>query len=377
MSKVVRVLLVEADEHDYAILQTMLAQVQNRVYKLTWVNSPTDAISLMTTELFDVALIDYDLTGTELIRQVPQEDSFFPRILLTSVEDEEADEHALSSGAADYLIKSKLSVKRLERSIRYAIAHHLVLRAHRETEKRKELTFATMAHDLKTPIRAEYRVLTQMLEGYYGGLTDAQHIIVNELVKSNRFKHHIVDNLMTSFSVTSEQDYTMTPNAVNPIIERLISYELQPLIAEKQHEIVLNLAEEMPVFLFDAFEIERVLRNIIQNAIFYTPPKGRIEIATRQLPDNHKVCIEVTDNGPGIPEERRATVFEPFHSSSKRFKHIGTGLGLYLSKQIVQNHDGQIFCLPADPSGACFRILLPCCQAHLTTEESPIPVAAQ
>jgi len=99
--------------------------------------------------------------------------------------------------------------------------------------------------------------------------------------------------------------------------------------------------------------LRRVLINLVQNAIDATPENGRVVIGTRRL--THKIKLWVRDGGPGISEEVRAQLFQPFFSTKER----GTGLGLYLIMEIVLAHDGEVAIRSVHPKGAQATVLLP------------------
>jgi len=101
--------------------------------------------------------------------------------------------------------------------------------------------------------------------------------------------------------------------------------------------------------------MERVFLNLFLNAIQAVSEKGRIVIRTAFLPAEHEVEIQVSDDGPGIPEEHRQRVFEPFFTT----KEGGTGLGLCICQFIVQQHRGRITLDESHPKGATFLVKLP------------------
>jgi signal transduction histidine kinase len=108
------------------------------------------------------------------------------------------------------------------------------------------------------------------------------------------------------------------------------------------------------VALLDAGKFARVLTNLVSNAADVMPEGGTVTIRTSRSDD--RVAIEVSDTGPGIPEEIRQRLFEPFFTHGK--KH-GTGLGLSIVKKIIEDHRGTIEVLTTPGQGSTFRLLLP------------------
>jgi signal transduction histidine kinase len=229
----------------------------------------------------------------------------------------------------------------------------------KESEQSKELFYATLAHDLTTPIRAEHRVLEMLYSGQLGELNAQQKQMMGEMIKSNRFKYHVIDNLLTTYKYkTGLVELQKSPTNLNEIIQHLLSHELAALVDEKQHEINLDLYSNLTPFLSDPFEIERVLRNLMQNAIHYTPRNGHIDVITAYH-DDTTVRVTIKDDGPGIEPERQKQLFSPFRTDAKKFKQIGSSLGLYLCRQIIESHGGELTLDSHEGAGCVVTFMIP------------------
>src|SRR5262249_58635786 len=108
------------------------------------------------------------------------------------------------------------------------------------------------------------------------------------------------------------------------------------------------------VVVADRYRLETALDSLVENAVRYTEEGGRIELAA--YPDEESVVIEVRDDGPGIPDEELAYIFESFRSGSSRG---GTGIGLAIVKTIVEAHGGAVSAQNLPGGGASFRLRLP------------------
>jgi signal transduction histidine kinase len=138
----VRVLVLDDNEDDFAFVKILLGKSQRCSYHLEWVPTEAAALAALRKGGFDVGLFDYRLgatTGLEILRTLRQQQCEIPIILLTGSENPEIDQAALDSGAADYLCKSALDTTRLERAIRYSISHGQMLSALRESQARLQL----------------------------------------------------------------------------------------------------------------------------------------------------------------------------------------------------------------------------------------------
>jgi diguanylate cyclase (GGDEF)-like protein/PAS domain S-box-containing protein len=125
-NKLVKVLLVDDDEEDYVLTRYLFDDFKDNRYKLEWVNSYTEGLSAMQSNLYDIYLVDFRLgseSGLGLIRSAIKSGCFAPMILLTGQNDKEIDLEAMQAGAADYLVKGEIEAPLLERSIRYSLQH--------------------------------------------------------------------------------------------------------------------------------------------------------------------------------------------------------------------------------------------------------------
>jgi len=119
-----------------------------------------------------------------------------------------------------------------------------------------------------------------------------------------------------------------------------------------------DIPEELPLLHVDGDRMRQVLLNILRNASEAVDEKGEIKVTVSLLGDgSDKVMrVEISDNGPGIPEKERENIFEPFYT----MKSSGFGLGLANAKKIVEQHNGSIRVIDKEGAGACFEILIPC-----------------
>lgn len=141
-TKVIRVLVLDDNEDDFAFVKILLGKSLIYRYQLEWAPSEAEALAAVKRGGFDVGLFDYKLAGTtglEILRTLHNQQCEIPIILLTGSENPEIDQAALAAGAADYLCKSALDTTRLERAIRYSISHAQMLSALRESQAQLQL----------------------------------------------------------------------------------------------------------------------------------------------------------------------------------------------------------------------------------------------
>ena len=159
----------------------------------------------------------------------------------------------------------------------------------------------------------------------------------------------------------------MRPHDINQALSRtLFLLESQTLF--QNIDIVKDLDESLPLVQSDIQQINHLFMNIILNAAQAMEGKGRLTVKTRLMPDLKRICIEISDTGPGIPEDILPNIFEQFFTTKEEGK--GTGLGLSLAYSIVKNHGGNIMAKSKPGQGATFIIKLPVTAMGNKGEES-------
>jgi signal transduction histidine kinase len=125
-------------------------------------------------------------------------------------------------------------------------------------------------------------------------------------------------------------------------------------LREKRIDIVRDFDDDIPVIEASGPELNQVWTNLIDNAVDALPPGGRLELATRAI--GNRLCVEIADNGPGIPQEVQTRVFDAFFTTKPVGQ--GTGLGLDIARRLVMRHHGEIR-LQSQPGSTRFQVMLP------------------
>ena len=135
----------------------------------------------------------------------------------------------------------------------------------------------------------------------------------------------------------------------------------EPHARSRHIDIELTIPEDFPVILGDRIKLKRVLVNFVSNAVKYNADYGEVKVLLKSLED--RVAVEVSDTGPGIPEENIAHLFERFYRVPDEVGFTeGTGLGLTIAHRIVEEHGGKIEVESELGEGSCFRCVLPIAQ---------------
>jgi protein-histidine pros-kinase len=200
---------------------------------------------------------------------------------------------------------------------------------------------SAMTHDLKTPLLAAETSLNYLLNGYFGDLNKNQKEIISLMHQSNANALRLVKNLLSVFKYESKfYKLLLELCDISELVNKSIN-SVKPMLENKKIKLANNCGNFK--FICDSFEIQRVLENLLTNSIKYTPEGGNI-ILTGIKDENGTVKITIEDNGNGIPKEDLPNIFERFWQSRKLNSDSGsTGLGLYLSRHIIDAHGGKIW----------------------------------
>lgn len=227
----------------------------------------------------------------------------------------------------------------------------------KETEKLRDDFIATLTHDMRTPLLAAIQTLKFFLEGAIGELDDKQKVLLSTMLQSNEDLLGLVNALLEVYRFESGKlTLCKTAFSVKDLVEQCYS-ELKPLAEKKNIDfsVIFELEDNLHI-LADRAEIKRVITNLCGNALNYTNKNGIVKVlAKAQCGD---FIFSVTDNGNGIPQSDIPNLFKRFSQGTARKRSTGTGLGLYLSRQIIEAHNGKIWVDSKVDKGSEFTFLL-------------------
>lgn len=233
-----------------------------------------------------------------------------------------------------------------------------------EVERIKARFMAGVTHELKTPLSV-IQLHSKNLLKYYDRLPDQKRC---ELITSIQTQVDLLERLIEDILQLARLDSNVTQIHAEPIDLRNLTGNvinaLHPLAEDRQ--IALNWqdqGEEATVFA-DPDQLDRVVRNLVENAIKYTPSGGSVtvQLVTDQVDGQPLAGVRVTDTGMGIPVEHQAKIFDRFYRVDPSHTIPGTGLGLSIVREIVNAHNGNIYLESAVGKGSTFVVTLPCAE---------------
>jgi signal transduction histidine kinase len=177
----------------------------------------------------------------------------------------------------------------------------------------------------------------------------------------DRVKKFMLD--MLDFS--RERHLELGPCQFNAVIQSAIE-SLRSQLKQKKTKLHIRVDQQIPTIELDGERIHEMAANLILNAIDIVDDQtGVVSVETKYLKEQNEVELSVTDNGPGISEEAKEKIFQPFESSKNK---LGTGLGLAIAKQIIEQHNAKIQIESEQGKGSTFKVILP---AKVIDEEQP------
>jgi signal transduction histidine kinase len=226
--------------------------------------------------------------------------------------------------------------------------------AQKEEEKKNMLSM--VAHDMKNPTLVAKGFSARLLNGKAGPLTESQRnyvgIINNELTRLERLILEFLD-----FARLEAKEFKLDPAPLDVVVNLKKHIEAVWVEANrKQIKLSLDSPAESILFVFaDSVQLDRLIRNLLGNAINYTEAGGAITVKVQA--EKKYVLVQVTDTGRGIPAEHIQHIFDPFYRLKN--DHGGIGLGLPIVKAIVKAHRGKIWVESELGKGSTFSFTLP------------------
>ena len=227
----------------------------------------------------------------------------------------------------------------------------------KQLERTREEFVANVSHELRTPLSLIKGYVETLLDGARNNPEVAERFLKIIERNTNRLDLLIQDLLTISALESGRMRLTLQPADLRAIAEKVLG-DLHGKADDKK----VVLANELPLLPVraDASRIEQVFANLVDNAIKYGRPTGRVTVGGRKL-DEGRLEIFVQDDGPGIPPEALDRVFERFYRVDKARSRDqgGTGLGLSIVKHIIQAHGGEVWAKSELGKGATFFFTLP------------------
>ncbi|BAY12671.1 hybrid sensor histidine kinase/response regulator [Calothrix sp. NIES-2098] len=369
-----KILVVDDSPDNVFLIKTIL---EEEGYTVSTAENGASALAQLEASPCDLVLLDLMMPGmdgyevTRRIRGNAAMQQYIP-ILLITAHDAPNVAKGLDLGADDF-IRKPVTVDELLARVRSLLRLKHSIDERDEIARQREDFVSRLTHDLRTPLVAADRVLMLFQQGALGALSPQMQEVITIMARSNTNLLSMVNTLLEVYRFEAgRKTLAFQPVNLPQLLEEVVG-ELTPLVEAKSLSMNLVIAENTTIseIMGDRLELHRLFTNLIGNAIKFTD-SGSVNVrlssafASGKSDESHTsenstasdyIIIEVEDTGPGIPPEEQATLFERFRQGSH--KSSGSGLGLYLSRRIVEAHEGTIQVKSEFGKGSVFIVMLP------------------
>lgn len=336
--KGLKVMIVDDNPLNTMLLEETLSALE---LNLVTCQKPLEAAKIVQEEEFDLFLLDImmpELSGFDLAEIIRKsvKNANTPLMFVSALSDSENKIKSFDYGSYAY-IEKPFDIKVVRAQICTLLKTY---NERKELEKQKEKYWAMVTHDMKGPVYAEVSALEFVLNQYGKSLDDVQKEILQDILSSTKYLKNLVNNVLMKYkddngNLVIQKDY----HSLKSLIKECQN-EVRYIAAEKNQIITVDFNAQTDECLFDLAEIKRVINNLLTNSLKYGTKDSEINIV---INENDKFIIfSITNNGIGIKLKDPNEVFEKFTSYSEEHRSINTGLGLYIAKQIIVAHGGDI-----------------------------------
>lgn len=260
------------------------------------------------------------------------------------------------AGDAVYISSSTAPIHTHEGQVEGAVVVFRDVSSDRELDRLKSDFVSMISHELRSPL-ANLGAAIELLSNVSEGQEVVQKTLAIARANERRLARLIEDILNVSRIEAGQMRVSREPVTLAPLLKRVVRLAQ---LETNEHTLVLKLPKRLPFVLADHGKVEIVASNLVTNAINYSPHGGRIMVKV-EGPLDGELVVSVVDEGVGIPEEHLDKVFSRFYrvDTSDGRRVYGHGLGLYISKRLVELQGGRIWVQSRQGLGSCFSFTLP------------------
>ena len=358
------VLIVDDLPNNVRLLSIMLTEKGYQVRKA--INGQM-ALNTVRSLIPDLILLDInmpDLNGYQVCEQLKADEKTreIPVIFISALDDVLDKVKAFQVGGVDYIskpfqgeevmarIENQLTISRQKKQLQNEIQER------QKTEETLEIYLHAVSHDLRNPVIGMSMILNNLIKNSQGETKEVSRKILQQMANSCDRQLTLIDSLVE----TRQNDLWGVSLELKPLslyeIGQQISQEWELRLKENQATLINNFSPDLPLVNADAHHLWRVFENLLANALKHNP-QGIIITLSATAEVNYLRC-SIADNGVGISETQRKQLFDRYQRGNNN-NQISLGLGLYLCRQIIHAHGGEIGIMNNDEKGSQFWFTLP------------------
>ena len=372
MAKPLQVLIVEDSENDALLLVRELkrsgyAPTYDRVYTAASLNAALEK------QPWDIIISDFvmpQFSGLEALKMIRGKGFDVPIIIMSGKISDETAVMAMKAGASDYIMKDNLTRlgPAIEREL-YETAMRIEsekastalreredeLRSLKKVNQLKDEFIGLVSHELRTPLTVILGALSTVItEEEKLSRRELKQLVGDAYSEAENLSDILANLLELARAQANRLQINEEPVNISEIINTVLAKMKQQTMS---HHLSINCDDSITVNA-DRVRLQRILHNLLDNAIKYSAPGTEISVFARQ--DHNEVLIGIKDMGIGIPSEQQGKLFEPFQRlEPQNNKATGTGLGLVVCRRLVEAHRGRMWMESQPGEGSTFYFTLP------------------
>lgn len=333
-------------DDDKLVTKTLCLLLNSQTdYELFPFNSPIEALDFVRENEIDLIISDFlmpEMDGIQFLSEVKKIKPSITNILLTGYADKENAIKAINEVGLYKYIEKPWDNDELLINIKNGLERSKLVetvKMQKEIERLRNDFIATLTHDLRTPLLAAIQTLEFFLDGTMGEISEKQNKFLSTMLHSNQDMLGLVNALLEVYRYEAGNYILNKDNFDFSDLVRRCSQEVISLLEKKNISMKLEVPDGIMLY-GDKQEIRRVVANFMGNSIIHTSADGEVLIKVEK--ENEKIVFSVIDNGGGIAPDDAKKLFNRFSQGTSKKRSTGTGLGLYLSRQIIEAHNGEI-----------------------------------
>ncbi|MCX7794341.1 MAG: diguanylate cyclase [Thermodesulfovibrionales bacterium] len=237
----------------------------------------------------------------------------------------------------------------------------------RRANQAKARFISNMSHELRTPLTSILGYSELILDRTYGDINETQEKYVRHIMQAGKHLLHLVNNILDLAKIEAGKVNLVSETISIPEVINEVVFVMKPQAEKKSIELSVDVSSEVKDFVADRVKLKQILYNLLSNAVKFTPEGGRVGVKAEYISKRFAwvssakrfLKITVWDTGIGIPEDQKERVFEEFEQLDPSRATEGTGLGLPMTKRLVELHGGYIELESMPGKGTCFYVYLP------------------
>ncbi len=379
-------------EDDLGSRLTLSGILEDAGYDVTGVDKGAEALEVIKDGNFNVIIADIklpDVGGMSILELAKEINPDVAVIIMTGYASIETAVNAVNEGAYAYFVKpinmdemkttivNALRQQRLSRENKRLVddlqrSNKLLFEANRQLRaatEAKSAFLAHMSHELRTPLNAIIGFSDLLLGGVAGEINNQQRQCLEDILSSGKHLLSLINDILDLSKVEAgKMDIRPESLRLADVVDDAVT-TVKPMVNESKHELAISIAEDLPPVYGDRNRLKQILLNLLSNAIKFTPDGGKLYLETS---GNGDFCrVSMVDNGIGIRKEDQTCIFEPFTQLDTQpgERKQGTGLGLALTKQLVELLGGKIWVESEYGKGSQFNFIIPLAENEAASKE--------